>query len=149
MMDLKLSIPLDDDGFIEMECDFCKNRFMIHESVFQDEAYLHFFCPICGLPARTNSIYTEEVLDAAERMVANYALDEVERQFGPLMKQINRSGFLKMEMKVPKREPAKELYTPTTEYKSIRQSCCGVSIKISEFDAEVGMYCPICGGAKL
>lgn len=26
---LEISIPLDKDGFVEMECDFCKNRFML------------------------------------------------------------------------------------------------------------------------
>ena len=28
---LQISIPLDKDQFIEMECDFCKNRFMLHQ----------------------------------------------------------------------------------------------------------------------
>ncbi len=54
-MEMKISIPLDDDGFIEMECDYCKNRFMLHQSIYADEANLHFFCPVCGLP---NSINT-------------------------------------------------------------------------------------------
>ena len=104
-MDLEISIPLDKDGFIEMECDFCKNRFMLHESVFQDEAYLHFFCPICGLPSRTNTFYCEEVLEAAKRMVMNYAYDEIKRQLGHIIKDINKSGFLKMNMTIPQKEP--------------------------------------------
>lgn len=29
---LEISIPLDKDGFVEMECDFCKNRFMLHQN---------------------------------------------------------------------------------------------------------------------
>ena len=24
---MEISIPLDEDGFLEMECDFCKSRF--------------------------------------------------------------------------------------------------------------------------
>ena len=29
----EVSIPLDKDCFIEMECDFCKNYFMLHKDV--------------------------------------------------------------------------------------------------------------------
>lgn len=147
-MDLKLNIPLDDDGFIEMECDFCKNRFMLHESVFQDETYFHFFCPICGLPGKTNSFYCDEVLDAARRLATNYALEEIQRQLGPTIREINRSGFLKIDMTIPKREPVKELYKPLHEYKLIHKGCCGVDVKVTDFDAEIGTYCPTCGGAE-
>lgn len=46
----EIGIPVDIDGFLEMECDFCKNRFMLHKDVYGDEKNLYFFCPICGLP---------------------------------------------------------------------------------------------------
>ena len=41
----EINIPVDEDGFLEMECDFCKNRFMISSEVYKNESYLHFFCP--------------------------------------------------------------------------------------------------------
>lgn len=40
---LEISIPLDEDGFIEMECDFCKNRFMLHKDVYESEDNINFF----------------------------------------------------------------------------------------------------------
>ena len=149
MMNMKLSIPLDEEGIIEMECDFCKNRFMLHESVFQDEAYLHFFCPICGLPNSTGSFYPEEVLEAAERMALNYMYKEIERQLGPTIRDINRSGLVKINMNIPQHEPEKELFTPLKEYKRIHKKCCDIDVKATEFDVELGVYCPICGGAEL
>ena len=51
-----LSIPLDEDGFLEMECDYCKERFMLSKETFEGEDNLDFFCPICGLP---NIIYNQ------------------------------------------------------------------------------------------
>lgn len=149
MMNMKLSIPLDEEGFIEMECDFCKNRFMLHESVFQDEAYLHFFCPICGLPNSTGSFYPEEVLEAAGRMALNYMYKEIERQLGPTIRDINRSGLVKINMNIPRHEPEKELFMPLKEYKRIHKKCCDIDVKATEFDIELGVYCPICGGAEL
>ena len=32
-----LSIPLDEDGFLEMECDYCKGRFMLTKETFEDD----------------------------------------------------------------------------------------------------------------
>ena len=149
MMNMELKIPLDEEGFIEMECDFCKNRFMLHESVFQNEAYLHFFCPICGLPNTTGSFYTEEVHEAVERMALNYMYREIEKQLGSTIREINRSGFIKMNMNIPKSEPEKELFAPLKEYKCIHKNCCDIDIKATEFDLEIGVYCPVCGGAEL
>ncbi len=40
---MEISVPLDKDRFIEMECDFCKNRFMLHKDVYEKEDNINFF----------------------------------------------------------------------------------------------------------
>lgn len=147
-MELSLSIPLDRDGFLEMECDYCKNRFMIHETVYSDEATLHFFCPICGLPNDTNTFYCPEVLEALHQKALNYVNSEIQRQ-GPSIRRLNKSGFIKMSLKVPKQELEKELYTPANDYCLFHHDCCGIDVKALEMDTQIGLYCPICGGSKL
>ena len=47
---MEISVPLDKENFIELECDFCKNRFMLHQDVYESDDNINFFCPICGLP---------------------------------------------------------------------------------------------------
>ena len=148
-MEMNLSIPLDKDGFLEMECNFCKNRFMLHETVFSDESNLHFFCPICGLPNDTNTFYCPEVLEAIHQKAMNYVNSEIQRQLGPSIRKLNKSGFIKMTLKVPKQEPEKELYAPANEYALFHHSCCEVDVKILEIDVHIGPYCPICGDSKL
>ena len=69
---LEISIPLDKDGFMEMECDFCKNRFMLHKDVYESEDNINFFCPICGLPNKTNTFFCPEVLEKAQQKALNY-----------------------------------------------------------------------------
>lgn len=148
-MKIELSIPLDEDGFIEMECDYCKNRFMLHEEVYTDENNLHFFCPVCGLPNKINTFYCPEVLEAAQRKALNCAYEEIERQLGSASRKINKSGLIKMSMKKPSKEPDKELYRPLNSYTLVHQGCCEVDVKVLELDAVIGAYCPICGGANL
>ncbi len=148
-MEFKLSIPLDEDGFIEMECDYCKSRFMLHESVYSDEENLHFFCPICGIPNNISTFYCPEILDAAEQKVVEHMQDEILRQLGPTIREINKSGLIKMSFNLPQKEPEKELYAPINEYVLSHQGCCNIDVKTSELDAQIGLYCPICGGSQL
>ena len=79
---MKISVPLDKDCFIEMECDFCKNRFMLHQDVYESEDNINFFCPICGLPNKINTFFVPEVLEKAQQMAMNYMLEELERTLG-------------------------------------------------------------------
>ena len=142
---LEMSIPLDKDGFIEMECDYCKNRFMLYREVYESEGNLYFFCPICGLPNRINTFFVPEVLEKAKQMAMNYMLLELDKTLNKSIKQINKSGFVKMSIKKPKREVEKELYAPSVDYVKCEKRCCNIDIKVRNIDKETGTYCPICG----
>lgn len=148
-IEIKMSIPLDSDGFVEMQCDYCENRFMLHESVYSAEANLHFFCPICGLPNSVSTFFCPEVLEAAQRKVINYAYDKLQRELGSVVKEINKSGFITVNIKGKTKEPEKELFLTANEYVLVHQKCCNIDIKATEFDKNIGLYCPICGGEKL
>ena len=141
----EISIPLDEDGFIEMECDYCKTRFMLHKDVYENEDNLFFFCPICGIPNKTNTFFVPEVLEKAQQMAANYMIDELDKMLSKSMKQINRSGFIKMSVKKTERVQERELYTPLDSYVKCRKVCCGIDVKVKNIDKETGTYCPICG----
>ena len=117
-----------------MECDFCKNRFMLHRDVYESEENISFFCPICGLPNKINTYFIPEVLEKAQQMTMNYMLEEVEQTLGKSIKQINKSGFIKMSMKSPKKKAEKELYTPSVEYIKCAKKCCNIDIKVMDID---------------
>ena len=63
---MEISVPLDKENFIELECDFCKNRFMLHQDVYESDDNINFFCPICGLPNKINTFFVPEVLEKAQ-----------------------------------------------------------------------------------
>lgn len=146
---MELSIPIDADGFLEMECDFCKNRFMLGKDVYESEDNLSFFCPICGLPNRSNSFFCPEVLEKAQQQAVNHMYDELDRLFGKTIRDINKSGFIKMSLKSPHREPERELYCPLDSYEIMHKECCEIDVKVKTLDKEIGIYCPICGGVGL
>lgn len=142
---LEMPIPLDQDGFLELECDYCKNRFMLHKDVYENENNINFFCAICGFPNRINTFFVPEVLEKAQQMALNYMMKELDRELGKSFKKINKSGLIKMSMKKHRREPEKELYTPVINYTKCVKKCCNISIKVKDVDKETGSYCPVCG----
>lgn len=89
------------------------------------------------------------MLEAAQQKAINYMKDEIQRQIGPTIRNINRNGFFKMSLDVPKNEPEKELYKPINEYTISYQCCCNIDVKVLELDNLIGIYCPICGGTTL
>lgn len=143
--DFYISIPLDEDGFIEMECDYCKTRFMLHKEVFEDEQNLNFFCPICGIPNSINKFLVPEVIEKAKQIMENYVLDELEKDLSRSIRKINKSGVLKMSVKKTKRIRERELYTPIENYVMCLKQCCSIVVKVKNIDKETGTYCPICG----
>lgn len=145
VVSFEISIPLDPDGFIEMECDYCKNRFMLHHQIYESEDNINFFCPICGLPNRTNTFFVPEVLEKAQLIALNYMYDEIDRTLGKSLKQFNKNGLVKMTMKTPKRKIEKELYAPSEDYVQCEKGCCGLKVKVKNIDKEIGIYCPVCG----
>ncbi len=142
---LELTIPLDNDGFIEMECDYCKMRFMLYKDVYEDTSNLYFYCPICGIPNSINTFFVPEVIEKAEQKVVNYALDELEKALSNSMKQINKGGILKMSIKETKRIKERELYTPSETYVKCQNQCCNIEVKVKNIDKLTGVYCPVCG----
>ena len=142
---LEISIPLDDDGFIEMECDYCKSRFMLPVDVYEDDNNINFFCPVCGLPNRINTFFVPEVLELAKQKAMNYEINKLEKEFGKAFKKINKGGFIKMSMKKTHKEPERDLYKPTADYIRCHERCCNIDLKVLNFDKETGIYCPVCG----
>ena len=94
-------------------------------------------------------IFLSRDLEAVQRKALNYMYCEIVRRFGKTIRDINRSGFVKMEMKIPHREAEKELYVPLENYETIHEVCCDIDVKVKTLDKEIGIYCPICGGSNL
>ena len=152
MSDVKLSfsIPLDENGYIELECDFCKTRFMILGDDFENKDMPFFFCPVCGLPNDLTTFYCPEVLEMAHQMAMEWAMKEINQKLGKTIKQINKnSSLFKIKMDTPKIKHPKELYKPVDKYIMHTTPCCHMDIKVRELDEQIGVYCPICGGSEI
>lgn len=59
----------DDEGFIILECPYCKSEFKLSSKDLQDrgDIYFELFCPYCGLSKEIKYFYTKEIKSKATR----------------------------------------------------------------------------------
>lgn len=94
-MEISISLPLDNDGFLRRECPTCDQEFKWHSGPASQDAELHadpatYFCPLCGEPADPDSWWTQSQLDLAEAAAVAAATQELDEDFGAMIKDLNR-----------------------------------------------------------
>ena len=164
-VELSMSIPLDEDGFLRRECPTCEREFKLFvpdddeleeelEGEFEDEFEREsasadaYFCPYCGVQAPTNAWWTKEQLQFAankvEREVVGPELDKYLRG----LKDIERSsgGLIEVTpgpVEVP--EEAEPLIETADDMRRIDFKCHpDEPVKVvPEWLRDV--YCLICG----
>lgn len=141
---ISFSIPLDDDGFLELRCPYCGNPFKLEHHDFEDESTLQVFCPHCGLADEPSRFVMETDTGIhAQQLAQNYAIDMISTMFKDLEKSTRGNSFVKF--KVGKKL---ELEHPKTllalnELVRVGLPCCEKEIKTAS--ASTGVYCPFCG----
>lgn len=139
---LEISIPADDDGYVLLQCEHCGTYFKISADDDENDEILHVFCPSCGLIS--DSYVTEDVLELAEKMVHNVAMDMIYDAFKNLERNNNRFIKFKAGSK-PNHEPESPIHSGIEALEIAEFSCCRRNAKIKPLLKITGCYCPFCG----
>ena len=67
-INMTISIPTDDDGYVLLQCEHCGTYFKATPFDLKDDGVLHIFCPSCGLISE--NYITEDVLELAMKMIS-------------------------------------------------------------------------------
>lgn len=93
-----ISMPLDSDGFLRRECPTCEREFkwFSHQEGDPDaEIVDQYFCPLCGVPAGTDSWWTSAQLDymndVASPAIDQYVQDSLDQMLEGMKFASNRS----------------------------------------------------------
>jgi hypothetical protein len=149
---LKMSVPLDSDGFLRRECPTCDREFKWLPSGDSEEGGNEdaievdpggYFCPYCGVQAPPGSWSTKAQIEAAKAMTLQHVLPELEN----LGRGIGRSGggLIDISLTVPD-APVTPTLTEEDDMLRIDFSCHpSEPLKILEsWDRPV--RCLLCGG---
>lgn len=142
----ELSIPADDEGYIAFECPYCGIRFKLKAEEFKVSSIIDLYCPACGLVNQINSFYTRAVIEKAEEIAMNHAIDMINKMFKDLERSTRSNKFIKFKSNSIKKEYGKELYENVDELEITELNCCSKTVKVRLLDKYIGVYCPYCGG---
>lgn len=72
-MKYEITIPGDEDGFIQMKCPLCGEKFMISIDDYENEDLIELWCPQCGLIHE--SYIDDDIEELANRIIENSVKD--------------------------------------------------------------------------
>ena len=139
----EISIPSDDDGFILLQCEHCGTFFKIPAEDMENDALLDLYCPGCGLVSE--NYLTEDVIELAQAIVQNYAMDMLYDAFKDLERKTKRGIVQFRAGKPPKHEDENPIRSGVEAFDITRFSCCKKNAKIKPLLKMTGCYCPFCG----
>ncbi len=147
-MEMTVTIQGDSEGYVTFECPFCGSEFKLKAGEYQDEELPleELFCPYCGLTRNKNDFLSHEVIEQAQAMAYNYAIEELNKTLGKMAKSINRShGVIKMNYRPLKKVTTKELRDKDTSEVEFSCICCNRHVKTLYCAGSSKIFCPYCG----
>lgn len=128
----RIEIPLDADGFADLQCPHCGERFRLRPEDYSTDEVPKVFCPSCGLPQDIH--YSDEIM-AYARSVAKGKAERL------LARKLGAFGNVRIRP-----EHIGEPPEPTDgTLRNHRFDCCGRRAKINPLAIISEPYCPYCG----
>ena len=141
---MSISIPTDDEGYILLKCEHCGTFFKGTPSDLQDDGVLHIFCPSCGLIS--DSYLTDDIVELASKMAKNYAYDMIYDAFRDLERHSKKNSLVKFKAgKKPAHESEDPIRSGIEALEVCTFPCCRRTAKIKPLLKMTGAYCPFCG----
>ena len=150
---MQVSIPIetDENGFSDRECPDkeCMFLFKVHEddwkNIFKDEAV---FCPMCGNESTSDSFWTTEQVNNAEKQAGEYIEGKIHKAMKDDARSFNsrqpKGGFISMSMSV-KGHTLQKLIMPIPSQEIFEQkiNCEKCESRYSVIGS--AFFCPCCG----
>lgn len=139
----EISIPSDNEGYILLKCEHCGTFFKITADDIRDDRLLSVYCPCCGLIS--DSYLTDDVIELAQVIAQNYAMDYVFNAFKELERKTKKGAVRFKAEHRPKHERENPIKSGIDALEIASFDCCGRSAKIQPLLKMTGCYCPFCG----
>ena len=97
-VELKMEVPLDEDGFLRRECPHCEEQFKWRptpnaRSQAENLSELPtYFCPLCGEAAKADAWWTPEQIEHATGVAKAEVLGPMLNDFQSDLRRLNRPG---------------------------------------------------------
>ncbi|HNU72866.1 MAG TPA: hypothetical protein PKL48_14280 [Thermodesulfobacteriota bacterium] len=147
---MKVSIPTDEDGYLDRECpnEVCKATFKIMvsdwEDKFRDE---EIFCPICGYTASSDEWYTAAQVEHMQSALMAEIMPVVDAEMKRMVSDVNRGlpkdGLIILTMSYKPSRPVAIVPLKAADLMQQRYACESCGCRYAAIGA--AFFCPACG----
>ncbi|MGV8907205.1 MAG: TFIIB-type zinc ribbon-containing protein [Acetobacterium sp.] len=141
--ELSLKVPADQDGYVLFQCPLCGEFFKLRGDEYRSGDNFEIWCPTCGL--KSDNYFTVEVIELAEKMVANAATDMIYNEFKKMERKHGRGVLTFKAGKKPEKEDENPIVARIDALEVQHYKCCNRSAKIKPGVKMNGSFCPYCG----
>lgn len=145
---IQVEIPVDNEGFVLLQCPFCGEFFKLKPSDSQAEDVIDIWCPSCGLQA--DNYLTDDVIELALNTLRNHVIDSLYKEAKKLERKTkNKGNSLRFKAgKRPRHVKENSIVYAIDTLEQEYYRCCCREAKIAPIYKSVGSYCPFCGVRK-
>lgn len=129
---IRIEIPCDMDGFADLQCPHCGERFRLRPDDYESDDVPCVYCPACGLSQDIH--YSDDIMDYAQSVAAM----EAERTIAEALRGF---GTMAPHLRHPGEPPCPNDFT----MQDVEFACCGRHAKLKPLTACAGAFCPYCG----
>jgi len=141
---MSISIPLDEDGYLLLQCPHCKSFFKVLSEDYKSADVDELWCPICGL--KSENFWPDKVIELAKAKVLNSFIGDSEKELARISASTSRQSLITLKVSsTSKREHEAEILPAVDSFVKSECNFCGKSIKVKPLDKYVGSFCAYCG----
>ena len=141
---ISISIPLDEDGFMLMQCPHCQGFFKVLSADYESDDVYELWCPLCGL--KDDNFLPAELLELAKAKALNSIIGDFEKQLARIGASTSRQSLMSLKVSVDsKREREREVLPAVDAFEKSVCVFCGRTTKLKPLDKYLGSFCAFCG----
>lgn len=139
-----MSIPLDEDGCLLLQCPHCGEYFKVHADDYEAEDVLDLWCPACGI--KNDCFLPDEAIELATAKALNLVMGKLEKELADIGKSVSRQSPLRLSVTSHfKKSRERALFPGVDAYVSTTCGFCGRSERIKPLLKYIGAFCTFCG----
>ena len=141
---MTISIPLDNEGYMLMQCPRCGDYFKLRSKDYEADDVEELWCPMCGM--KNDSFWPDEVIELAKAKALNQFLGNFEKEISKIGRSLSHQPFIKMSVSSHfNTEREGEMLPAVDAFEEVPCRFCGRSEKLRPLPRYVGAFCAFCG----
>lgn len=142
--EMTISIPLDEEGYMLLQCPRCGEFFKVPSEDYEAEDVEDLWCPMCGI--KSDSFWPDEVIELAKAKVLNQVSGDFSSELAKIGRTTSRQSLIQMTVSSHFTEEREGDVLPSVDaFQMATCGFCGRKEKLKPLPKYIGAFCAFCG----